>query len=63
MDTLWFEVAVVSSMFAFGHIFFGHFEERTPRWRKALKLVAFIALVTGPFPCSSGGHGHLDSWG
>jgi hypothetical protein len=47
MDTLWFEVAVVSSIFAFGHIFFGHFEERTPRWRKALKLVLFIALVTG----------------
>ena len=47
MDTFWFEVAVVSTMFAFGHIFFGHFEERTPAWRKALKLLLFIALVTG----------------
>ena len=47
MNTLWFEVAVVSSMFAFGNIFFGHFEENTPRWRKALKMVLFIAVVVG----------------
>ena len=45
-DSLWFEVAVVSSIFAFGSIFFGHFEERTPRWRKVLKLLLFIAVVT-----------------
>ncbi|MEO8421940.1 MAG: hypothetical protein ABI457_12170 [Hyphomicrobium sp.] len=47
MDSLWFEVAVVSSIFAFGNIFFGHFEERTPRWRKVLKMLLFIAVVTG----------------
>ena len=47
MNTLWFEVAVVTGIFAFGNIFFGHFEERTPRWRKALKPVLFIALATG----------------
>jgi hypothetical protein len=47
MDSLWFEVAVVSSMFAFGNIFFGHFEEHTPPWRKVLKLLLFIAVVTG----------------
>jgi len=46
MDSLWFEVAVVSSIFAFGNIFFGHFEERTPRWRKVLKLLLFIAVVS-----------------
>ena len=46
MDSLWFEVAVVSSIFAFGNIFFGHFEERTPRWRKVLKLLFFIAVVS-----------------
>jgi hypothetical protein len=34
-------------MFAFGNIFFGHFEECTPRWRKVLKLLFFIAVVTG----------------
>ena len=47
MDTLWFEVAVVSSMFAFGNIFFGHFEEHTPRWRKVLKMLLFTAVVVG----------------
>jgi uncharacterized membrane protein YfcA len=47
MQTLWFEVAIVSSMFAFGNIFFGHFEEHTPRWRKAVKMVLFIAVVVG----------------
>ena len=46
MDSLWFEVAVVSSIFAFGNIFFGHFEERTPRWRKVLKLLLFVVVVT-----------------
>src|SRR5262245_52393298 len=46
MESLWFEVAVVSSIFAFGNIFFGHFEEGTPLWRKVLKLVLFIAVVT-----------------
>ena len=47
MQTLWFEVAIVSSMFAFGNIFFGHFEEHTPRWRKAVKMVLFIGVVVG----------------
>jgi hypothetical protein len=47
MDSLWFEVAAVTGIFAFGSIFFGHFEEHTPRWRKVLKLVLFIALTAG----------------
>jgi hypothetical protein len=47
MESLWLEVAVVSSIFAFGSIFFGHFEEHTPRWRKVLKLLLFIAVATG----------------
>jgi hypothetical protein len=46
-DSLWLEVAVVTGIFALGHIFFGHFEERTPRWRKVLKLVSFIAVTVG----------------
>ena len=46
-DSLWFEVAVVTGLFAFGSIFFGHFEERAPRWRKVLKLVLFIAITAG----------------
>ncbi len=47
IDTLWFEVAVVTGIFAFGNIFFGHFEERTPKWRRALKVAIFVAVVTG----------------
>jgi hypothetical protein len=45
MDTLWFEVAVVTSIFALGNIFFGHFEECTPKWKRALKMVLFTAVV------------------
>jgi hypothetical protein len=47
MDSLWFEVAVVTSIFAFGGFFFGHFEERTPRWMRVLKLLLFVAVVVG----------------
>lgn len=46
LETLWFEVAVVSTLVALGHIFFGHFEERTPKWRKVVKLFLFIGIVT-----------------
>ena len=42
-DTLWFEVAVVSMIYALGNILFGHFEERTPKWRRVGKY--FITLV------------------
>jgi len=42
---MWFEVAVVMTIFAFGNIFFGHFEERTPKWRRALKVLMFLGLV------------------
>jgi hypothetical protein len=45
-DSLWFEVALVSLMTAVGTIFFGHFEEQTPKWRKVAKLVFFILLTT-----------------
>ena len=44
-DTLWFEIAIVCGIFAFGSIFFGHFEEHTSKWRKVLKLFFFIAVV------------------
>lgn len=44
-NTLWFEVAVLSILFLLGHITFGHFEERTPRWRKILKFILFLAIV------------------
>ena len=52
----WFELAVVFGIFAAGNIFFGHFEERTPKWRRVLKLglagaiaVAISATVGRPW--------------
>lgn len=46
-DSLWFEVAIVSMTIALGHIFLGHFEERTPKIRKFLKYIIALALVLG----------------
>lgn len=44
IDTLWFEVALICGITAFGSIFFGHFEEHTPKLRRVLKL-AFLNIV------------------
>lgn len=44
-DTLWFEVAVVSVIYATGNIFFGHFEEQTPKWRRLGKYVLTLIIV------------------
>ena len=38
---LWIDVAVMASLFAVGNILFGHFEERTPKWRRVLKFFLF----------------------
>jgi hypothetical protein len=44
-NTIWFDISLVTCIFAFGHIYFGHFEVHTPKWRKALKLVLFIIVI------------------
>jgi hypothetical protein len=45
--TIWPEIAVVSIVFLFGHIFLGHFDERSPKWRKVLKyFVTLFIIVT-----------------
>jgi uncharacterized membrane protein YfcA len=44
-NSLWFEVSVVSTLTALGTIFFGHFEEHTPKWRKVVKLFFFILIT------------------
>jgi predicted MFS family arabinose efflux permease len=49
----WFELAVIFGISAFGGIFFGHFEERTPRWRKVLKLL-LIGLVSVVISATAG---------
>jgi hypothetical protein len=42
---LWFDVALVTSIFAVGNILFGHFVEHQPKLRRVTKVV----LVTATF--------------
>ncbi len=44
-DTLWFDVAVVMTIFAVGGILFGRFEQHKPRWRRVLKVALVVAVV------------------
>lgn len=47
IDTLWFEVAIVSVMFAIGNILFGHFEEHTPKIRRIGKFILTLIIIIG----------------
>jgi hypothetical protein len=42
---LWIDVAAMATLFALGNILFGHFEERTPKWRRVLKFFVMVAAV------------------
>ena len=44
-NTIWFDIAIVAILLLLGHIAFGHFEERSPRWRKLLKAVITFGLM------------------
>jgi hypothetical protein len=44
-DSLWFEIAIVSIIYATGNIFFGHFEEQTPKARRFGKYILTIIIV------------------
>jgi hypothetical protein len=44
-NTLWVEIAVVTIFFLLGHIYFGHFEERSPKWRKLVKYIVTLAII------------------
>ena len=44
-NSLWFEVALVSVLFALGNILLGHFEVHTPRVRKLVKYLFTLALI------------------
>ncbi len=46
-DTLWFEVAVVSIIYALGNILMGHFEERTPKIRRVGKYLLTLVIICG----------------
>ena len=41
---MWFEIAIVASIFAVGNILFGHFEEGTPKWRRLLKMLVVMGI-------------------
>lgn len=40
-----FVLAATASLFTVGTILFGHFEERTPKWRRLLKFAITIGLT------------------
>lgn len=44
-DSLWFEIAIVSMIFAVGNMLFGHFEERTPKVRRVGKYLLFLLFI------------------
>ena len=44
-NTLWFEIAVVSIIYAIGNITMGHFEERTSRARRVAKYLLTLLVI------------------
>src|SRR5512134_79542 len=44
-DTLWFDLAIVFAIFAFGSVLFGHFEEHKPKLRRVLKIAVFACVT------------------
>ena len=45
LETAWFDVAVVTTILAFGTILFGRFEEHKSRGRRVLKLAIVLAIA------------------
>jgi len=49
---MWMAVAITAIIFAIGNILFGHFEERTPKWRRVTKVflvLGFVAALSAKF--------------
>ncbi|MBS3913387.1 MAG: hypothetical protein KG003_02720 [Bacteroidetes bacterium] len=44
-DSLWFEIAVVSIIYAVGNMVMGQFEEQTPKWRRVGKYILTLILI------------------
>ena len=44
-DSLWFEVAIVSMIYAVGNMVMGHFEEQTPKIRRVGKYLLTLVLI------------------
>lgn len=41
---MWYEIAVISTLVVFGTIFFGHFEEMQPKWKRVLKFLIYTTV-------------------
>jgi len=46
-ESLWFEIAIVSIIYALGNILMGHFEERTAKIRRVGKYFLTLLIVCG----------------
>lgn len=44
-ESLWFEIAIVSMIYAFGNILMGQFEERTPKIRRVGKYILTLLII------------------
>lgn len=44
-ESLWFEIAIVSIIYAIGNMVMGHFEERTPKVRRVGKYVLTLVII------------------
>ena len=42
---MWFEIAVISSIFAVGNILFGHFEAGIPKWKRIAKYCLLVSVA------------------
>lgn len=47
MNTIWFEISIVLAIFAFGNVFFGHFERETPKAKRVAKIILLTAGLAG----------------
>jgi hypothetical protein len=46
-ETIWFDLAIVFGIFAFGNILFGHFEMHKPKLRRVLKVFLVTLVIVG----------------
>lgn len=46
-ESLWFDIAIVSKVYAIGNILMGHFEERISKIRRVVKYLLTLVLVCG----------------
>jgi hypothetical protein len=45
INTLWFEIAILTSIFAFGQLFFAAFAEEGSKGSRLVKMLIFISLA------------------